>query len=177
MPSEKPPKEVHVKVRVTDVAAETFVFESSDIEIEPKNRITFKNDEDHYGFNIHYELEGADGYRFPEDLDDALYVESGNRDYCPQSRSKWGKFKPLEVRSGNGGERRVLLVHNKNDDRKEFAYTLRAKNGSGKWLTLDPGGVNENGGSPFVGSGISANMVIVGVAAVAVLAVAFLTIR
>lgn len=175
MPNQKPPKEVHVKVRVTDVAAETFVFESKDIEIGPKNEITFKNDEEHYGFEIHYELEGADGYRFPEDLDEALYVEAGSKGYCPQSRSQWGKFKPLEVRSGNGGERRVLLVDNKNDSKKEFAYTLRAKNGS-KWLTLDPGGTNENGGSPFVDNAINST-VLIGIAAVGLLTVAYFAFR
>ena len=176
MGDSREPKNVLVRVRVTDVAAEKFVFESDDIEIGPDNVITFDNGECHKGFLISYELHGADGYRFPEDLQDALYVKAGSKTYCPQSRSQWGQFQPLEVREGNGGLRRVLLVHNKNDAKQDFAYTLRAKS-AGKWLTLDPGGSNQNGDEGVTEPNISTAVIIGAVAAVALLAVAYLAFR
>ncbi|WP_162888200.1 hypothetical protein [Sphingomonas mesophila] len=165
-----------MKVKVLSVAEERFVFESDDIQVGPNNHLNFANDDKHYGFHIHYELHGADGYRFPDDLSDAIYVEQGSLDYCPQSKSSWGIFKPRDVRAGNGGDRRVLVVENKNDDKKDFTYTLRAKNGA-DWLNLDPPGSNHNGGSPFTVEDSNTGIILGAVAAVAVLAVAFLALK
>ena len=177
MPTSKPMKEVHVRVVVDSVVEEKFHFESEDIAVGPNNLLTFKNDDDHYGFRIHYELHGADGYRFPDDKSEALFVEKGSRDYCPQTKSAWGQFKPVDVCSGNGGERRVLVVENKNDDKDDFAYTLQALKTGSKPLILDPPGSNQNGGEPEIEAGVATGVIIGAVAVVALLAVAFIALR
>lgn len=176
MTNHKDPKDVHVTVKVTDLAAEKFQFESDDITVGAKNHLTFDNSKDHRGFIIYFELVGADGYRFPEDLDEALWVKAGSSSYCPQSKSSWGQFQAVEVLDAPGpdGKRRILKVFNKNDTEKNFAYTLRARNNS-KWLTLDPGGTNNNGGEdPFMNM---TTAIAVGVAAVALLTVAYIALR
>ena len=176
MTNPHPPKDVHIKVKVTDVAAETFVFESSDITVGPDNHLTFDNGDNHSGFHISYELVGADGYRFLDELDDALWAKVGSKTYCPQSKSGWGQFEAIELKdaAGPGGEKRILKVWNKNRTRRDFSYTLRAKKVS-DLLTLDPGGTNNNGGfdDPF----LSSNVIVGAVATAAVIAVVFFAFR
>ena len=177
MTNPHPPKDVHIKVKVTDVAAETFVFESTDITVGADNYLTFDNGPGHSGFNITYELVGADGYRFFDDPADALWVKVGSKSYCPQSKSNWGQFQPTEVKdaAGPGGAKRILKVHNKNETKRDFAYTLRATKGWGPPLILDPGGTNNNGG--FDQPDISNTVILGAVAAVAVVAVVFFAFR
>lgn len=176
MTSSHPPKAVHINVRVTDVAAEKFVFESNDITIGPNNHITFDNGDGHSGFDITYELVGADGYRFYEDKEDALWVKVGSKTYCPQSKSNWGQFEATGVEDapGPGGRDRRLRVWNKNRTPRDFAYTLRATNGS-RELILDPGGTNNNGG--FDDPEISSNVIVGVIAVAAVATIAFLALR
>ena len=80
-------------------------------------------------------------------LDEALWAtQSGG---CPTAACKWDVFEAK--REDNGG--RTLVVKNKNEVAENFAYTLRVANGA-NWLNLDPGGVNQNGGSPFTSSAL-----------------------
>jgi len=171
MSGQKPAKDVYVTVKVTDVAAEKFEFESSDLPVGPDNHLTFDDGKDFSGFNIFYTLEGADGYKFPkDDLNEALYVKGGSSTYCPQSKSQWGQFQAVDVLDDG----RTLKVWNKNDAKAKFAYMMRAKKGS-DWLELDPGGTNNNAGGDGT---ISAAGAIVGaIAAVALLTVAYIALR
>lgn len=172
MGGQKPAKDVYVKVNVTDVAADQFKFESADLPIGPDNHITFDNPPGYNGFNVHFQLHGAGGYRFPDDLEEALYVKGGSSTYCPQSKSKWGQFEAVNVLD-NG---RTLKVWNKNDAKAKFAYTLIAKKTGEKDLVMDPGGTNNNGGgdSDFA---FRSNVVVGAVAAAALLAVAFIVLK
>jgi hypothetical protein len=171
------PKDVQVTVKVTDVAAQTFIFESSCLTVGDDNHISFNDGDDHSGFRIFYHLEGADGYRFPEDPDEALYVNHGTT--CPQSKSKWGQFRGVAV--SNQG--RTLEVLNKNEKQakkadRHFAYSLVAKKTGAPPLLLDPGGTNNNGEDPIIGpGGISSNVIVGGIAAAALLAVAFVVLK
>lgn len=183
MKTEKTPVDVPIRVEVLSVAEERYQFHlpanagELGVTLGPGNALTFKNvKKGCHGFRLFYELDGAPGYYFPEETSDALYVEQGSGEYCPQSRSAWGQFKPHDVISGNSGPKRVLVVHNKNDTAQNFAYTLRATNGS-KWLTLDPPGSNQNGDSGFIEPGTNTGVILGAVAAVAVLAVAFIALR
>lgn len=136
-----PPKEARVTVRIDSVDPLSFEFETNDLPKGPnKNELVFKNGKGHEGFHIYYTLDGADGYRFPPDLDDACFVAQGSRSECPSQASKWGQFQPLGIED----QGRTLKVWNKNDSVHDFAYTLRTSNGAG-WLELDPGGINQNG--------------------------------
>lgn len=144
------PQEVHVSVVVDTVAPLAFHFETTDLPMGPNNVLYFRNCKKDQGFHIFYELVGADGYRFPQNLRDALYVSNGSKTNCPMTAQTWGQFDPLLVMggSGPGTERRVLKVWNKNNTQSEFAYTLRITDGT-NWLNLDPGGENQNRGIPF----------------------------
>ncbi|QIK97043.1 hypothetical protein G7076_11985 [Sphingomonas sp. HDW15A] len=168
----KPAKDARVTVNVTDVAADKFQFQSNDLPVGKDNHITFDNVAGYNGFNVYFQLQGADGYRFPDDLEEALYVKGGSSTYCPQSKSTWGQFEAVDVLD-NG---RTLKVWNKNDAKAKFAYTLIAKKTGEKDLIMDPGGTNNNGGgtSDFA---FSSNVVVGAVAAAALLAVAFIVLR
>lgn len=169
----KPAKDVNVTVNVTDIATDQFKFESTDLPVGENNHITFDNVAGYSGFNIHFRLQGADGYRFPDNLDEALYVKAGSTSNCPQSKSKWGQFEAIDVQD-NG---RTLKVWNKNDAVAKFAYMLIATKTGEKPLIMDPGGTNNNGGSEISAFGLSSNTVLGAVSAVALLAVAFIVLR
>ena len=129
-----------------------FHFESNDLPIGNDNVIYFSNCGKLKGFTIHYDLDDTanPGFRFPtrtthgnDYLDEALWAtQSGG---CPTQQCKWDVFEAR--REENSG--RTLVVRNKNEVAENFAYTLRVANGT-NWLNLDPGGVNQNGGSPII---------------------------
>lgn len=165
------PRPVTVDVIVDDVATNAYHFKTNDLPLGPNNVLTFANTQGHSGFLISYRLHGADGYAFPADLQDALWVKAGSQTTCPRSRSGWGQFRPKEIRD-NG---RTLVVENKNDAVSAFAYTLRATNGE-RWLDLDPGGMNQNGGGNPPVQFLSTTTVVIGIAIVAI-ALAVLLLR
>lgn len=137
----KDPKDAQVTVIVDSTNPPAFRFETDDVPMQPNNVLVFADGKGNSGFHVHYRLEGADGYRFPENLDEALYVTQGSKTACPKQPAKWGQFQAI----GLSDDRRTLKVWNKNESERDFAYTLRATNGGG-WLELDPGGINQNGG-------------------------------
>lgn len=150
----KDPMEVHVQVVLHPGDPNgDFHFETTDLPMGPKNFLYFRN-WGFPGFLIHYDLQDPkDEYVFPESslfppnppnqhLREALYARS--QPGCPTSASNWGQFEGEEVL--NGGK--TLVVYNKNQTPRDFAYTLRVTNDGGKtYLPLDPGGQNKNGPS------------------------------
>ena len=150
-------KDVTVKV-ILDAPGSNppFHFESNDLPIGNDNVIYFSNCGKFKGFMINYVLDDTanPNFRFPTQtthgnnyLDEALWAtQSGG---CPTAACKWDVFEAK--REDNGG--RTLVVKNKNEVAENFAYTLRVANGA-NWLNLDPGGVNQNGGSPFTSSAL-----------------------
>lgn len=171
MPNPPSPRYATVNVIVDDIATNKYHFETSDLPLGPNNLLTFDNTQGHSGFIISYVLHGAEGYAFPADLQEAIYVKAGSQTDCPKSRSSWGQFQPKEVRDGG----RTLVVDNKNNSVSAFAYTLRATNGDG-WLNLDPGGMNQNGGGSPPVQFLSATTLFIAFAVVAIV-VAFFALR
>lgn len=117
--------------------------------------LIFENDE-HPGFDIHFELQGdTHGYFFPHDNDKKKAVWSQFGTDCPTGpQGVWDVFKPVRTVHSpcNPPEIRTLIVHNRNANADgDFMYNLRVVNGAGDWLPLDPGGTNTNGpSSPLV---------------------------
>ncbi len=161
------PRNVTVNVVVDDVETGKYHFETSDLPLGHDNFLTFDNLGGHSGFHIRYTLQGAEGYAFPTDLSEALYVRAGSSTDCPTSKSNWGQFQATGTEDGG----RTLRVDNKNNSVSRFAYTLRATNGT-RWLNLDPGGLNQNGGGNPPSASFSSTTVIIG--AVAILALVIL---
>lgn len=139
-----------VSVVVTSTKPLKFHFVTTDLPMGPDNVLYFRNCRYDQGFLVYYELQGAPGYRFPPNKQDAMWAKVGAITSCPSQSSVWGQFKPDEVLDGDGPgqEGRVLKVWNRNHSPAEFSYTLRITNGS-EWLELDPGGINQNGGQPL----------------------------
>jgi hypothetical protein len=155
-----------------------FKLESNDMTVGPNNLLTFDNKHSggyYDGFLINFRLKDPykTGYVFPEDEDEALWVEKAGADGnipCPDKKSKWGMFKPNEVK----GEK-LLIVRNYNhkDHQGKFGYTLRVTLNRHanpmKFAHLDPPGDNTNGhGFISVKTAIAATLTVGGVAAVAV---------
>ena len=140
------PREVHVNVFIDnpDVRAPKFHFESHDLDVGPKNELTFTNDH-HPGFNITFNLQPpTHSYLFPkpQDATDGVWSKFGNSE-CPQSQAREVFTEPRVSSS-----RESLTVHNRNrqDDTGLFGYTLRVtRDGGGTYLPLDPVGDNQNG--------------------------------
>ena len=142
--------EVHVSVVIDSVSPLAFHFETTDLPMGSNNVLYFRNCKRGQDFLVNYELVGAPGYRFPQTLGDAIYSKVGSKTDCPSTNGIWGQFTPekLMSSSGPGGTDRILQVRNRNDTPADFAYTLRATDGT-NWLNIDPGGVNGNGGLPL----------------------------
>jgi hypothetical protein len=127
--------------------------------------VVFENDH-HPGFDIHFELQGdTHGYFFPDNNQKKAAIWSQFGTVCPdQEPGIWDVLKPVRtVESGCApGERRTLIVHNKNEKPcvGKFMYNLRVVNSAGKWLPLDPGGTNSNGpttlsASAYIAAGVA----------------------
>ena len=139
------PKEVHVKVFLHPTSNPKFHFETSDLPLGPDNSLTFEN-HGHPGFYVHYDLqEPIHGHLFPGDtiddhLDEALFSKAQSS--CPSTKGQWGQFKAKEVTN----QGKTLIVHNQNQSKVQFGYTLRVTDDHGTtYLPLDPGGLNQNG--------------------------------
>jgi len=144
----KPPKgepwtpTIDVILDITDPKNKKFHFESADIDIGKDNAISFYN-EDQPGFIITFRLKNPPGgYRFPENLKEALWVVE--QPVCPDENNnkEWGQFKAKAV--NNGGL--DLVVRNLNNDQKSFGYAPRVTTDGVEFWNLDPVGTNENGG-------------------------------
>lgn len=156
---------------ILDLANDTFHFETDDLPLGPKNKLTFRN-EGYPGFVVTFHLKDPpDGYHFPEDLDEALWVS--DQLACPDEPSKWAQFKAKAV-VNNGLD---LVVRNLNEKAKDFGYTLRVTKDGTEFKNLDPVGGNENGSSNFnislssyafaaVGGAIAGSLITLGVQAV-----------
>jgi hypothetical protein len=141
----------NVDVYVTMHADGTYKLRS-DPDIIVGGKLSFTNNH-HPGFWVYFHLEDPDktGYRFPDDPDDALWVQKVSKpgDECPKTPSTWGGFEPKKVMSGNGAGdvNTILQVRNRNtkDLMGDFGYTLRVVRNGSDWWPIDPGGVNHNG--------------------------------
>lgn len=105
-----------------------------------KNHLVFdKGKKD--GFVIRFELKDPyNVYSFGSDKDQALY--STSQPICPTSPGQWDQFYALCIED-NG---LTLVVHNKNETKQDFGYTLRViKSGDKNYFPLDPIGTNQNG--------------------------------
>jgi hypothetical protein len=127
---------------IIDLQKDTFHFETNDLPLDPKtNKLTFYN-QGYPGFVITFHLKDPpEGYRFPENLDEALWVTE--QPVCPQEAGKWGQFKAKAVLN-NGLD---LVVRNLNEKPTDFGYALRVTNDGTKFRNLDPIGGNQNGSS------------------------------
>jgi hypothetical protein len=124
---------------ILDVQNDTFHFETDDLPLGPHTKLTFQND-GYPGFTITFHLKDPpDGYRFPEDLDEALWVT--DQPICPDEPCKWSQFKAKAVLN-NGQD---LVVRNLNEKKQEFGYVLRVTKNGTEFMNLDPVGGNENG--------------------------------
>ena len=123
---------------ILDPSTRTFKFET-DLPKGEKNKLFFYN-EGHPGFVITFHLKDPTyDYRFPEDLDEALF--SVDEAVCPTEHGQWNQFKAKAI-TDNG---RNLVVRNHNKDKVEFGYTLRVTQDGTEFWNLDPIGGNENG--------------------------------
>lgn len=150
-------RELYLDVIIEDPDADPpkFRLECNELPKLPntKHDFKFENDEDHkHGFLLNYILQGnAHGYRFPDDETEALYSAPGVD--CPRTPGQWPQFKAREVKPGN----KILVVRNLNQKGFEarFGYTLRVTktphDDNARYIELDPGGENTNGGSKTSG--------------------------
>lgn len=104
----------------------------------------------HPGFHISFSLhdETGLGYSFPQgsNKEDAVWSQVGEN-LCPET-GVWGVFEQSSIVVKNSGA--TLEVHNPNPSpaQGQFSYTLNvSKDGGATYLALDPGGINQNGGT------------------------------
>lgn len=150
------------------------------------DKLKFNNPEvgDWFKLSFHIVDDDKTGYRFPSDLNEAMWVHTvdDEKGPCPEPYSKWGQFTAKEVKSAN----KILVVDNLNEDKQKFKFALRfskEKNFGPPYVMWDPIGDNRNGGSVTNpgggGGGLAATLGPVGIAiaAVGILAVAFVAFR
>lgn len=144
MPNDSP-KLVKVQVILKSEKPIDFTIESTDLPTDPNGDLMFNNDH-HPGFHVEFELIDQTGlkYSFPPNSkkDSAVWSKLGSTN-CPTA-GVWEVFKPLHV-SPDGAK---LTVHNTNEKPVlgRFMYSLQvSKDGGNKLLSLDPGGLNNNG--------------------------------
>lgn len=112
---------------------------------DPQQVITFNNCGRKAGFEIKFNLidETGGGYCFPpqKDRDKALWSRQGPG--CPPDDygKQWDEFTVVRVVEP---DRLTLIVRNKNQTVTQFGYTLRVTNDDTNYLSLDPGGNNQN---------------------------------
>lgn len=121
-----------------------FSIQSNDLSTDADGNLIFEN-KGHPGFMVHFDLDDqtGKGYVFPQNSkkDDAIFSEMGDSG-CPTSGQV--VFQPITVRP----HRQTLVVHNPNvvPVLGKFRYTLQVGlRGASDYLSLDPGGVNQNG--------------------------------
>ena len=139
-------KDVRINVRIDSVNPLLFSVEpvSNGLPKDPNGNIKFKNKKDEDGFRIYFDLvDPPEDYLWPDDQDIANAVWSRLGKECP----KEAVSEVLTPRRSDNN-RKTLVVDNPNPSpaQGEFQYTLRVVNGAGKYLDLDPGGINQNGG-------------------------------
>lgn len=115
---------------------------------DPEDPLLIFENKGRPGFELRFHLYDQTGknYRFPLHEDDAVWsivAESG----CPSSEAH-EVLKPLRVTEPNGT---MLVAKNENDQKNgqpigKFRYTLNVSTtGRAPYLSLDPGGVDQNG--------------------------------
>lgn len=142
----KPPKgkpwTPTVDVVLDDPANRIFHFVSKDIDIGTHNEIAFAN-EGQPGFEITFRLQNPQGYRFPANKDEALWVT--DQPTCVNSTNKlshWCMFEAMSVDTPGHN----LVVRNRNEVPQVFGFAPVIRNVStGDEWVLDPVGTNENG--------------------------------
>jgi hypothetical protein len=101
------------------------------------------------GFNVNFHLhdETNSGYKFngPPNLQQAIWSQLGTS--CPTS-GVWDVFDPKSVKD----QGMTLVAFNRNPAPAQgiFQYALNVTNNNGaSYVSIDPGGNNMNGGTPF----------------------------
>lgn len=134
----------------------------------PNGDLTFKNDGND-GFRVFFRIKDPHntGYRFPDDLREALWVqpmEPGDLDACPDDYCFWDQFEAKQVLDDN----RTLRVRNRNRKSQKFGFTLRVTKKpaqNGPCIPYDPIGDNQNGNWNTVSPGTGTSAAIVGAGA------------
>lgn len=106
------------------------------------NQLDFKNDK-HPGVLVYFNIVDRDqtGLQFKPVPSEALWVVEGSPPTCPTKPSSWDQFVPLSVeRQG-----KQLLVYNRNQSQKEFAFSFWFLWPDGTPVDFDPVGNNQNG--------------------------------
>lgn len=137
-----PPREAIVNVIEDGSKTKGFRFEAFGVELLADDVLRFENVYKNQGFLVHYVLVGFDGYKFPDELEDALWARAGSKSNCPESQHEWPPFAPV----CKSNDSRTLTVRNLNKGEADFGYTLRIYHPTKGWKSLDPGGENRNGG-------------------------------
>lgn len=163
------PWEVKVDVTLESEDPVRFTVDSKTLPKGKNGNFVFDNN-GHPGFNISFIFFDAtgQGYMWPDNAhkEEAVWSEVGI--VCPGPPGKWDVFRVIGVDPGCT----TLRVNNPNPKpaQGQFMYTLRVtKDGGQTYLSLDPGGMNQNGSS----AKISVNALFIAVAMVALIAIAF----
>ena len=132
---------------------------------------------------IHFSLKQDPGLtlEFAHSETDALWAEMGDEKTmpaCPKSEPD----EPCSIFYAERSTPNKLIVVNKNPCQQNFSYTInfvdRTNAGSKKLIPYDPGGVNTNGGTDDISDfSVSSNVIVGGIAAAALLAVAFVVLK
>jgi hypothetical protein len=142
-----PPWLVDVDVYLQPEGIEPRFYLETYLPKDSEDRIKFKN-HDRPGYTIKFNLHDphGTGYCFPPNSkrDEAVWSQFGNA--CPTSE----RADVFQVQRVVEPDRTTVVVYNENPEPEqgEFGYTLRVTKDDGlNYLALDPGGINQNGGS------------------------------
>lgn len=153
----------------------------------PTMKLKFsKNDEGMYTDDWHrvtFRLANQDTLhlKFASEKRDALWVAESDD---PTKAPPCPKRRPTKTNTAMKAHQvkdYELIAHNSNHEHREFTFALNfvaaADVHGSNLIPFDPGGTNTNGGTDPLTDSISSTVIIGAVAAVAVLAVAYLTLR
>ena len=139
-----------------------------------------KKNDDH---EVSFELDQEQGLtlEFAHSLDDVLWVEMGDKETMPPCPTKEPDPK-TDIFYAEKSRPLKMTAVNTNPCKQLFSFTInftdRTNQGPKKLIPFDPGGSNQNGGEPpFTDASINTNLVVGAIAAVALVAVAFMILR
>jgi len=143
----KPARVVTIGLIITEATNDGFELRlPPEVPISSQGYLVFRN-HGHDGFLINFTIDDGEGigrdYFFPDDRDDAMWVQKVSGDgACPDDRCHWGQFKAIDVDATG----KTLTVRNKNGHPQYFGFALRVgEDRNNPTLTFDPVGDNQNG--------------------------------
>ena len=109
------------------------------------HRVRFENDR-HPGVMVYFNIKDPNrtGLEFKQEPSQALWVNSQGTE-CPTNACHWDQFVPLSVEKNIAGKYKQLIVYCRNEQIKEFAFTLWFLKPDGTAVDYDPIGDGNNG--------------------------------